>query len=157
MTLIRIVSKPRFFGGAVGKYEICAVVLPVLMLAAFWKENPKEINLFAECALLCIFPLKNRAKYSILVSLYSGPSVWDKAALVGELAVPCCLQSATAGMNSHPRSELCCLTHISGDEESVPRNEIPRTMSGGEPSSIKWIFSCAAGTPLPSWLYGFRA
>ena len=29
--------------------------------------------------------------------------VLDKAALVGELAVPCNLQSATAGMNSRPR------------------------------------------------------
>ena len=48
-----------------------------------------------------------------------------KAALVGELAVPCNLQSATAGMNSHLRSDLYCLTYTSGDEESVPRNGIP--------------------------------
>ena len=31
---------------------------------------------------------------------------FDKAALVGELAVPCYLQSATAGMNSQPRAVL---------------------------------------------------
>ena len=48
-----------------------------------------------------------------------------KAALVGESAVPCNLQSATAGMNSRPRSDLYCLTYTSGDEESVPRNGIP--------------------------------
>ena len=35
-------------------------------------------------------------RYNIFVT-------FDKAALVGELAVPCNLQSATAGMNSQPR------------------------------------------------------
>ena len=53
------------------------------------------------------------------------PAVLGKAALVGESAVPCNLQSATAGMNSRPRSDLYCLTYTSGDEESVPRNGIP--------------------------------
>ena len=105
----------------------------------------------------CKFPLKNEKEYSILYKLSHGPPVRDKAALVGESAVPCNLQSATAGMNSRPRSDLYCLTHISGDEESVPRNGIPRTMSGGEPSSIKWIFSCAAGftaSELAVWVPG---
>ena len=102
------------------------------------------------------FPLKCGRKYSILDKLSYRPSVCDKAALVGESAVPCYLQSATAGMNSHPRSGLYRLPHISGDEESVSRNGIPRTMSGGEPSSIKRIFSCAVSLPLPSWLYGYR-
>ncbi len=100
------------------------------------------------------WPLKYGKKYSILDKLSYRPSVCDKAALVGESAVPCNLQSATAGMNSHPRSGLYRLPHISGDEESVSRNGIPRTMSGGEPSSIKRTFSCAVSLPLPSWLYG---
>ncbi len=30
----------------------------------------------------------------------------NKVALVGEIAVPCCLQSAIAGMNSHTRTSL---------------------------------------------------
>ena len=30
-------------------------------------------------------------------------------------------------------------------------------MSGGEPSSIKRIFLCAAGLPFLSWLHGYRA
>ena len=98
-------------------------------------------------------PLQSEKKYSILFVLSYRPSACDKAALVGESAVPCNLQSATAGMNSRPRSDPYCLTYISGDEESVPRNGIPWTMSGGEPSSIKRIFSCAAGSPFPSWLY----
>ena len=58
-----------------------------------------------------IFSLKNGEKYCILVSLCFRPSVCGKAALVGESAVPCNLQSATAGMNSGTRgTQLCCLT-----------------------------------------------
>ena len=34
---------------------------------------------------------------------YNNCAVFGKAALVGEPAVPCSLQSATAGMNSSPR------------------------------------------------------
>ena len=102
------------------------------------------------------FPLKCGERYCILYALSYRPSVCDKAALVGESAVPCYLQSATAGMNSRPRNGLYRLPHISGDEESVLRNGSPRTMSGGEPSSIKWTLSCAVSSPLLSWLYGFR-
>ena len=49
------------------------------------------------------------------------------------------------------------LSHVSGVERTVLRNEIPRTRSGGEPSSLKWIFSCAARLPFLSWLHGDRA
>lgn len=69
--------------------------------------------------------MQSERKYSILFMLSCRPSACDKAALVGESAVPCNLQSATAGMNSRPRSDLYCLTYISGDEESVLRNGIP--------------------------------
>ena len=71
------------------------------------------------------YPLHCERKYSIIVWLSHRPSACGKAALVGESAVPCNLQSAIAGMNSHPRSESYCLTYISGVEESVPRNGIP--------------------------------
>ena len=46
------------------------------------------------------------------------------------------------------------LTPVSGDEEPVPRNVAPGTMSGGEPSSIKRTVACAVGVPFPSWLRG---
>ena len=70
-------------------------------------------------------PLQSGRKYSILFVPSYRPSICDKAALVGESAVPCNLQSATAGMNSRLRNDPYCLTYISGDEESVPRNGIP--------------------------------
>ena len=41
---------------------------------------------------------------------YNILAAFDKAALVGELAVPCNLQSATAGMNS-----LFRVCHVSSD------------------------------------------
>ena len=43
---------------------------------------------------------------------YSINVAFDKAALVGEPAVPCCLQSATAGMNSRPR--VCAVSSDPG-------------------------------------------
>ena len=50
---------------------------------------------------------------------------FDKAALVGEPAVPCNLQSATAGMNSHMRGFAVSSVPVSGVEESVSRNGLP--------------------------------
>ena len=48
-----------------------------------------------------------------------------KAALVGEPAVPCYLQSATAGMNSRTRAGVVSSVRVSGVEGSVLRNELP--------------------------------
>ena len=52
-------------------------------------------------------------------------STCDKVALVGEIAVPCNLQSATAGMNSHMRGFAVSSVPVSGVEESVLRNGLP--------------------------------
>lgn len=53
---------------------------------------------FGFLKIFTLFFLINDRKYSKLIR-----TVFDKAALVGEIAVPCNLQSATAGMNSFHR------------------------------------------------------
>ena len=57
------------------------------------------------------------------------------------------LQPATVGMNFAFGRILYCLILVSDVERAVLRNGILRTMSGGEPSSIKEIFSCAVRNP----------
>ena len=52
---------------------------------------------------------------------------------------------------------MCRLTPASSVDESVSRNGNPRTMSGGEPSSIKRCFSCAVRVPVLSRLPVGRA
>ena len=47
---------------------------------------------------------------------------------------------------------MCRLTAVSGVDGLVSRNIAPRTMSGGEPSSIKRTAVCAARVPGQSWL-----
>ena len=54
-----------------------------------------------------------------------GVPACDKVALVGEIAVPCSPQSATAGMNSYTRICVVLPVLVSGVEESVSRNGIP--------------------------------
>lgn len=46
------------------------------------------------------------------------------------------------------------LAHASSVDEWVLRNGAPRTPSGPEGSSGKWIVSCAAGQPVLSQLHG---
>ena len=68
-------------------------------------------------------------------------------ALGGEPAVPCNLQSALAGLNSHWRVGLVCGTGLSGVDPRVPRKEPLRTGSGPGGSSPKEFCFCAAGAP----------
>lgn len=57
---------------------------------------------------------------------YNNEAVFGKAALVGEPAVPCSLQSAIAGMNSHTRARFeYYLSFVSGVERTVLRNGVP--------------------------------
>ena len=78
--------------------------------------------------------------------------VWlrNKVALVGELAVPCTCNPLQQGRIPAPGGALYRLTRISGVEDLVPRKVGPRTMSGGEPSSIKRNPICAVGLPFLS-------
>ena len=80
-----------------------------------------------------------------------------KTALVGEIAVTCSLQSATAGMNSDPR--FCNVPQPvgKGADKPVSRNANLRTMSGGEPSSIKEDLACAVRLPALSRILQKRA
>ena len=51
------------------------------------------------------------------------------------------------------RNDLLRVSRVACVEEWVLRNRKPRTMSGGEPSSIKWSSRCAARVPVLSrWL-----
>ena len=52
---------------------------------------------------------------------------------------------------------MCRLAAVSGDDGLVSRNTAPRTMSGGEPSSIKRTAVCAVRVPDLSWLLQHRA
>ena len=52
---------------------------------------------------------------------------------------------------------MCCLTAVSSDDGLVSRNIAPRTMSGGEPSSIKRNAVCAVRVPDLNWLLLCRA
>ena len=45
---------------------------------------------------------------------YNNGVAFDKAALVGEPAVPCCLQSAIAGTKPHPR--ICSVSSDPGKQ-----------------------------------------
>ena len=60
------------------------------------------------------------------------------------------LQSAPAGLNSHPRSPYSNATASSDVEDRVPRSGEPRTVSGPEGSSTKRSSSGAAERPGPS-------
>jgi hypothetical protein len=60
------------------------------------------------------------------------------------------LQSAPAGLNSHPRSPYSNATVSSDVEDRVPRSGDSRTVSGPEGSSTKRISSGAAERPGPS-------
>jgi len=60
------------------------------------------------------------------------------------------LQSAPAGLNSHPRSPYSNATASSDVEDRVPRSGDSRTVSGPEGSSTKRSSSGAAERPGPS-------
>jgi hypothetical protein len=60
------------------------------------------------------------------------------------------LQSAPAGLNSHPRSPYSNATASSDVEDRVPRSGDSRTVSGPEGSSTKRTSSGAAERPGPS-------
>ena len=66
---------------------------------------------------MIIFVFENVKKIFIdymLYLSYNNSAAFDKAALVGEPAVPCNLQSATAGTNSQPR--MCSVSSDSGKQ-----------------------------------------
>jgi hypothetical protein len=60
------------------------------------------------------------------------------------------LQSAPAGLNSHPRTVSLQAAASSDVEDRVPRSDEPRTVSGPEGSSTKRSSSGAAERPGPS-------
>jgi hypothetical protein len=60
------------------------------------------------------------------------------------------LQSAPAGLNSHPRTASLQAAASSDVEDRVPRSDEPRTVSGPEGSSTKRSSSGAAERPGPS-------
>ena len=60
------------------------------------------------------------------------------------------LQSAPAGLNSHPRTVSLQAAASSDVEDRVPRSDEPRTVSGPEGSSTKRSSSGAAERPDPS-------
>ena len=60
------------------------------------------------------------------------------------------LQSAPAGLNSHPRTVSTQAAASSDVEDRVPRSDEPRTVSGPEGSSTKRSSSGAAERPDPS-------
>ena len=60
------------------------------------------------------------------------------------------LQSAPAGLNSHPRTASLQAAASSDVEDRVPRSDEPRTVSGPEGSSTKRSSSGAAEWPGPS-------
>jgi len=60
------------------------------------------------------------------------------------------LQTALAGLNSHPRSPFSRAAASSDVEDRVPRSGESRTVSGPEGSSTKRISSGAAERPGPS-------
>ena len=72
------------------------------------------------------------------------------AVLGGELAVPCSLQSAPAGLNPLSRSPFSDAARRCDVEDRVPRSGEPRTVSGPEGSSTKRSSSGAAERPGPS-------
>ena len=78
------------------------------------------------------------------------PCYPSRAVLGGELAVPCSLQSAPAGLNPLSRSPLSVAARRCDVEDRVPRSDEPRTVSGPEGSSTKRSSSGAAERPGPS-------
>jgi hypothetical protein len=85
----------------------------------------------------------------------SAPRRWhprypSRAVLGGELAVPCSLQSAPAGLNPLSRSPFSVAARRCDVEDRVPRSGEPRTVSGPEGSSTKRSSSGAAERPGPS-------
>ena len=74
----------------------------------------------------------------------------SRAVLGGELAVPCSLQSAPAGLNPLSRSPFSVAARRCDVEDRVPRSGEPRTVSGPEGSSTKRPSSGAAERPGPS-------
>ncbi len=66
--------------------------------------------------------------------------------LDGELAVPCDPQTATAGLNPHPRFQFSwdCVA-LSGVEGRVLRGRSLRTPPGPEGSNGKWSLLGAVG------------
>ena len=73
-----------------------------------------------------------------------------RAVLGGELAVPCSLQSAPAGLNPLSRSPFSVAARRCDVEDRVPRSDEPRTVSGPEGSSTKRPSAGAAERPDPS-------
>ena len=67
------------------------------------------------------------------------------AALDGEPAVPCELQSAIAVSNAVRGFSYGRLRHIRGVDSKVPCNCILRTVSGLDRSSTKQALPCATG------------
>jgi hypothetical protein len=74
----------------------------------------------------------------------------SSAVLGGELAVPCSLQSAPAGLNPLSRSPFSVAARRCDVEDRVPRSDGPRTVSDPEGSSTKRPSSGAAERPGPS-------
>ncbi len=74
----------------------------------------------------------------------------SRAVLGGELAVPCSLQSAPAGLNPLSRSPFSDAARRRDVEDRVPRSGEPRTVSDPEGSSTKRSSSGAAERPGPS-------
>ena len=72
---------------------------------------------------------------------------YNSFVLDGELAVPCNLQSAIAGVMSGLGLVPVWLPFISGVEVWVLRNGCLRTVSGWEQSSTKQNFPCAVRVP----------
>ena len=68
-------------------------------------------------------------------------------ALGGEPAVPCNLQPALAGRNSHFRVGSVAPSEVSGVDPRVPRKGRLRTGSGLDGSSPKEFSLCASGKP----------
>ncbi len=78
------------------------------------------------------------------------PRYPSRAVLGGELAVPCSLQSAPAGLNPLSRSPFSVAARRCDVEDRVPRSGEPRTVSDPEGSSTKRSSSGAAERPGPS-------
>ena len=76
--------------------------------------------------------------------------------LTGESAVPCRLQPAIAGVICHLRAVHVQPRCSEAVERRVLRDCLPRTMSGGEPSSIKRICQCAVRSPVLRTMFSTR-
>ena len=86
----------------------------------------------------------------VAASPTSEPRYPSRAVLGGELAVPCSLQSAPAGLNPLSRSPFSVAAWRCDVEDRVPRSDEPRIVSDPEGSSTKRSSSGAAERPGPS-------